>query len=111
MLYVGPRGEVVREVRERRRTSPALQHGDGVPCPHLLERHTLPDPSLQPCDTRYQWVSSAWGSCQASVGEGDVAVQCGGGVQTRQLTCVRASDHVPVLDHLCVHVEPPPRVQ
>ncbi|XP_071515936.1 thrombospondin type-1 domain-containing protein 7B-like isoform X2 [Panulirus ornatus] len=108
---VAPSGLVVREVRERRRTSSALQHGGGVPCPHLLERHTLPDPSLQPCDTRYQWVSSAWGACVASVGQEEAVVQCGGGVQTRQLTCVRAADHVPVLDELCVHVEPPPRVQ
>ncbi|ROT66233.1 Thrombospondin type-1 domain-containing protein 7B [Penaeus vannamei] len=84
--------KVVREVRERRRTGKALQHGDGVPCPHLLERHTLPDPSLQPCVE-------------------EAAVRCGGGVQTRQLTCVRAADHVPVADDLCVHVEPPPRVQ
>ncbi|XP_063600061.1 thrombospondin type-1 domain-containing protein 7B-like [Penaeus indicus] len=108
---VAPSGLVVREVRERRRTGKALQHGDGVPCPHLLERHTLPDPSLQPCDTRYQWVSSAWGPCVASIGVEEAAVRCGGGVQTRQLTCVRAADHVPVADDLCVHVEPPPRVQ
>ncbi|XP_045130162.1 thrombospondin type-1 domain-containing protein 7B-like isoform X2 [Portunus trituberculatus] len=104
---VAPSGLVVREVRERRRTSPSLQHGDGVPCPHLLERHTLPDPSLQPCDTRYQWVSSAWGPC---VGQG-APVTCGGGVQERELTCVRAADHVPVQDDMCIHVEPPPRVQ
>ncbi|XP_069960724.1 thrombospondin type-1 domain-containing protein 7B, partial [Cherax quadricarinatus] len=108
---VAPSGLVVREIRERQRSSSALQHGGGVPCPHLLEKHTLPDPALQPCDTRYQWVSSAWDTCVAPQGEREGAVLCGGGVQTRQLTCVRAADHVPVSDDLCVHVQPPPRVQ
>ncbi|CAL4060403.1 unnamed protein product, partial [Meganyctiphanes norvegica] len=103
--------QVVREVRERKRVALALQHGDGIPCPHLLERHTLPRPSLQPCDTRYQWVSSAWGECVADLGGTAIAVRCGGGIQRRQLTCVRTHDHVPVDDELCRHVEQPPRVQ
>ncbi|XP_076059531.1 thrombospondin type-1 domain-containing protein 7B-like [Oratosquilla oratoria] len=132
---VAPNGQVVHEVRERRRSALALQQGNGQPCPHLVEQHTLPDLTLQPCDTRYSWLASSWGPCVSwsgegqtindyykddqeraaekgdDEGEGDAKVLCGGGVQTRRLTCIRAKNQVPVEDDLCAHVQPPPSVQ
>ncbi|XP_068246722.1 thrombospondin type-1 domain-containing protein 7A-like [Palaemon carinicauda] len=108
---IAPNGLDVRGVRERMRRDLALQQGKGVPCPHLLEKYTPPDPSLQPCNTKYQWVSSAWGPCMASAGMEESPIDCGGGVQTRHLTCVRAADQIPVHDDLYIHVETPPRVQ
>ena len=40
-----------------------------------------------------------------------VVVECGGGVQRREVTCVRTRDHMSMQDERCAHVQPPPTVQ
>ncbi|XP_062384557.1 thrombospondin type-1 domain-containing protein 7B-like [Sardina pilchardus] len=83
--------------RTRKRHVKGLLIGEGKECPALEEREAcnlIGD--LLPLCPSYQWLLTDWGGCQILplLGQqdhrhGNASVLCGGGIQTREVYCVR----------------------
>ncbi|XP_076158659.1 thrombospondin type-1 domain-containing protein 7B [Alosa pseudoharengus] len=92
--------------RTRKRHVKGLLIGEGKECPALEEREAcnLIGDLLSLCPS-YQWLLTDWGECQILplLGQqdhrhGNASVLCGGGIQTREVYCVRL-DNVTSLSH------------
>ncbi|XP_067132714.1 thrombospondin type-1 domain-containing protein 7B-like [Centruroides vittatus] len=92
-------GKIHPEIKERRRKVIRLAEGDGASCPHLTEKRRLVD-KLPPCSRLYNWSTSTWNDCQPYKN------WCGGGLQIRNVFCVRLEDYVPVGDSFCKEPKP-----
>ncbi|XP_071440668.1 thrombospondin type-1 domain-containing protein 7B-like, partial [Hetaerina americana] len=113
--YVGPTEKAKPEIHLRKRELVQMQHGEGLPCPHLVEvRRITERESLQLCSEKYRWLPSKWSSCVVNTEGGGIGlaeVGCGGGIQLRNLTCVSRDGDKPVGEDLCSSLEPLPTVQ
>ncbi|XP_047103075.1 thrombospondin type-1 domain-containing protein 7A-like [Schistocerca piceifrons] len=101
------------EIQVRRREVVRLGHGLGRPCPRLIERRINADPEHLPvCAETYRWLASHWSACMVvDDEERKMEVECGGGVQLRDVACVTIAGSKPVRSELCSSFVPLPTVQ
>ncbi|CAH0388371.1 unnamed protein product [Bemisia tabaci] len=78
----GQEGEVTYE---RKREILRLREGQGIPCPHLVETRVKKQ-KLPHCSEKYEWQVSPWTPCLQPFTKEEV--QCGGGLQYRNITCL-----------------------
>ncbi|XP_067130629.1 thrombospondin type-1 domain-containing protein 7A-like isoform X2 [Centruroides vittatus] len=97
-------GRIVPEIRTRSRRLLKLPEGDGFPCSPLYDERIITS-GLPPCD-KYIWVASEWSDCVVIYQQKIFKPLCGGGLQLRNLTCLRSSDHVPVSTLFCKESKP-----
>lgn len=97
-------GRIVPEIRTRSRRLLRLPEGNGHPCPPLYDKRVITS-GLPPCD-KYIWKTSEWGDCVVIHQQKIIKPLCGGGVQLRNLTCLRLLDRVPVSSLLCKESKP-----
>ncbi|CAH1396828.1 unnamed protein product [Nezara viridula] len=105
---IDPNGNEWADVKERRREILRLHEGQGQICPHLVETKTTTT-DLPLCSHNYRWVTSKWSACTLPGIMGIVV--CGGGLQLRNITCVKAEGGQPLPPEACRNLQPPPTVQ
>ncbi|KAK7575682.1 hypothetical protein V9T40_011968 [Parthenolecanium corni] len=101
-------GKVIPEEATRERYILRMHEGQGLKCPHLTETRSRKD-RLPLCINKYKWEVSKWSVCSDPITS--YPVQCGGGIQTRNATCVDAKSGQPLPNKNCRSVEKPPSIQ
>ena len=126
----GRERKVKRMVRNRQIIK--LPTGDGGPCPHLAEyKPLMPEETNATCTPkyltilcspesllklflfpiiRYTLVASAWSPCRVQDMNGNAAI-CGGGLQDRNISCLKSEGQKPVDLRLCSSLVQLTRVQ
>ncbi|XP_024081370.1 thrombospondin type-1 domain-containing protein 7A-like isoform X2 [Cimex lectularius] len=105
---VDPNGVEWAEITERKREVLRLHEGQGQGCPHLTETKST-TANLPLCSLKYHWVTSHWSSCTMPGVNGKVV--CGGGLQRRNVTCVKADGGQPLAPKYCRNLQHPLTVQ
>ncbi|KAL1139411.1 hypothetical protein AAG570_006395 [Ranatra chinensis] len=105
---IDPNGNEWADITERRREILRLHEGQGQGCPHLIETKSTTS-NLPLCSHKYRWVTSKWSECTLPGVMGIVV--CGGGLQFRNVTCVKAQGGQPLPSKSCHTLPPPPTVQ
>ncbi|KAF6210950.1 hypothetical protein GE061_014063 [Apolygus lucorum] len=105
---IDPNGNEWADITERKREVLRLHEGQGKTCPHLIETKET-KANLPLCSHKYRWVTSKWSPCTLP-GEMGLVV-CGGGLQFRNITCVKAEGGQPLPPKQCQTLPPPPTVQ
>ncbi|XP_073989358.1 thrombospondin type-1 domain-containing protein 7A-like isoform X3 [Rhodnius prolixus] len=105
---IDPNGNEWEGISERRREILRLHEAQGQSCPHLIEKKRTRT-NLPLCSHKYRWVTSKWSACTLPGVIG--VVVCGGGLQFRNITCVKADGGQPLPKSSCLTLPAPPTVQ
>ncbi|XP_060848777.1 thrombospondin type-1 domain-containing protein 7A-like [Rhopalosiphum padi] len=101
-------GKIRAEEAIRKRQILRLHEGQGSPCPHLVETRTTKE-NLPLCSDKYKWLISSWSKCSQPISNS--SVQCGGGLQYRNITCIEFMTGKFMDPSVCRILDTPPTIQ
>lgn len=101
-------GKIRAEEAIRKRQILRLHEGQGSPCPHLVETRTTKE-NLPLCADKYKWLISSWSKCSQPIS--NASVQCGGGLQYRNITCIEIMTGKFMDPSICRILDTPPTIQ